>query len=118
MKTNAMKLTLLLALVAGSSACAKKYAVTPKHAETADLSLANEALVSISPKGVWTWRMAPEEVVRRLVTYAGNLDQNWKVCQDELAKRPASVGGGAPMPTMVYRRDGKWKKDSGVKERR
>lgn len=30
----------------------------------------------------------------------------------------AAIGGGAPLPTLIYSRDGKWKKDSGIKVRR
>lgn len=78
---------LVLALLVGSSACASKYSVSPRSdAANNEFALSGQPLISVTPKGRFIWRKKPEEVAVMLMTYAGNLEQNMKICQDELAK--------------------------------
>ncbi len=87
-----VKAFLVLALLVSSSACASKYSVSPKaDALNNEFALSGQPLMSVTPKGRFIWRKKPEEVAVMLMTYAGNLEHNLKLCQEQLPKAKPTV---------------------------
>lgn len=93
-----VKIVGVLAFLVSSSACASKYSVSPKtDAMNNEFALSGQPLMSVTPKGRFIWRKKPEEVAVMLMTYAGNLEHNLKLCQDQLPKsKPAAKPAAAP----------------------
>ena len=94
---------LLCSLVLTSACVPSKYSVVASPAEEhQQLALNNEPLVAIKKDGSFIWRKAPEDVVKMLVAFSGEVSKLNASCQAELAKyAPAKPKPAAkPVPQL------------------